>query len=116
MSIMTPLMIIALIIVVIAMKGVLRTRGIPLVSLGFLWKSSKNNLGKPLAFKLASRPMYLHLVNWTKRRPSTVTQLVFIPKRVNKGLAILGHGTRSQTSLTLGCPSVENGAVILVLE
>ena len=62
------------------MKGVLRTRGKPLVSLGFLWKSSKNNLGKPLALKLASRPVYLRLVLWTKRRPSTVAQLVFIPK------------------------------------
>ena len=113
---MIPPVIIVLITVVIVMKGVLQTRGIPLVSLGFLWKSSKNNLGKPLALKLASRPMYLHLVHWMKRRPSTVTQLVFIPKRVNKGLAILGHGTRSRTSLTPGCPSVENGAVILVLE
>ena len=35
-----PPVIIVLIIVVIVMRGVLRTRGIPLVSLGFLWKSS----------------------------------------------------------------------------
>ena len=113
---MTPLVIIVLTTVVIVMKGVLRTRGIPLVSLGFLWKLSKNNLGKPLALKLASRLVYLRLIIWTKRRPSTVAQLVFIPKQMNKGLAILGRGTKSRTSLTPGCPSVENGVVILVLE
>ena len=116
MSIMTPLMIIALITVVIAIKGVLRTRGIPLVSLGFLWKLSKNNLGKPLASKLAFHLVYLHLVLWTRRRSSTVAQLVSIPKQMSKGLTILGRGTRSQTSLTPGCPSVENGVVTLVLE
>ena len=109
-------MIIVLITVVMVMKGVPRLRGIPLVSLGFLWKSSKNNLGKPLALKLASRPVYLYLILWAKRRPSTIAQLVFIPKRVNKGLAVLGRGTRSWMSLTPGYPSVENGAVILILE
>ena len=113
---MTLQVIIALITVVIVMKRVLQTRGIPLASLGFLWKSSKNNLGKPLALKLASRLVYLRLILWTKKRPFTVTQLVFIPKQVNKDLAILGRGTRSWTSLTPGYPSVENGAVILVLE
>ena len=72
--------IVVLIIAVIVVRVVLRTRGIPLVSLGFLQKLSKNNLGKPLALKLASHPVPLRLFLWTKRRPSIVVQLVFIPK------------------------------------
>ena len=108
--------IIALIIVVIVVKRVLQTRGIPLASLGFLWKLSKNNLGKPLALKLVFRLVYLHPVLWMRRRPYTVVQLVSNPKQMSKGLVILGRGTRSQTSLTPGCPSVENGAVTLILE
>ena len=108
--------IIALNIVVIAMKRVLRTRGIPLASLGFLWKSSKNNLGKPLAPKLVCRLVYLHPVLWMRRRPYTVVLLVSTPKQMSKGLIILGRGIRSQTSLTPGYLFVENGAITLVLE
>ena len=88
------------------------TSGVP----GLPLEVIQEQLRKPLALKLTSRPVYLRLVLWMKRRSSTVAQLVFIPKRVNKGLAILGHGTRSWKSLTPSCPSVENGAVILVLE
>ena len=53
---------------------------------------------------------------WTRRRSSTVAQLVSIPKQMSKGFVISGRGIRSRTSVTLGYPSVENGATILVLE
>ena len=115
-SIMTKPVTVILVIVAIVVRGVPRMRDIPLVFLGSLQKLSKNNLGKPLVPKLAPSPVSFRLILWTKRRLSIVAQQVFIPKRRSKGLTILGHGTRSQMSLTLGCPSVENGAAILVLE
>ena len=72
--------IIALIIAVIAMKRVLRTRDTLLASLGFLWKSSKNSLGKPLAPKLVYCLVYLHPVLQTRRKPYSAVQLVSTPK------------------------------------
>ena len=42
-----------------------------------------------------------------------VVQQIFLPRWMNKGSTTFGRGTRSRTSLTLGCPSVENGAATL---
>ena len=54
------------------------------------------------------------LVLWTRRRSLYIAvQKIFLPRQMNKGSTTFGHDTRSRTSLTLGCPSVENGAATL---
>ena len=102
------------VLVMLVEKVQLRT--ILLGPLGFLLKSSKSNLGELLALKLASRPVSPHLTRQTRRRLSLVVQQAFIPRRMNKDLVILNLGTKFRTSLTLGCPFVKSGVVILILE
>ena len=115
-STMTQPVIVVPVAVVVVME-IPWTRYTPLVFLEFLQRFSRNILGRGQlpGLKLAPRRVFLRPFLETKQRPCTVVLWASLPKQMKGGLQHLGIGTRSQTILTLGQPSMGNGVATLVL-